>query len=581
VYAADPEKDDSRLKRYRCLVEELRTQRATWKDHWRDVQDHILPRRGRFLGDAKSQANRGEKRHQAIIDNTATRALGSLAAGMQTGITSPARPWFKLTLSNAKKAKLPNVIRWLAECEDVIRKIFSGSNVYTSLHGLYRDVGAFGTGVMLVHKDRKKTLRCERLPIGSYMLACGEDGRVDTLVREYAMTVRQIVERYGRDPDTGKIDWSNISEAVRRAWDNGDRESWRDVVHVITPNDQYRPDALEAKYARWSSCTYEGGVRDNDNRFLRESGYRSFPAVVARWDVDGEDVYGSGPGIEALGDIKQLQFNQKNKAKGIEKGVDPPIQGPPELRNSVVATLPGRLTTVSNLQQNAIRPIYEVNLQLAPLLQDNAEIQMRIKDTFFATLFRMLADSDRRQITAEEIRAREQEKLLQLGPVLERLNVETLNPLIEMGVEMAAEDGLLPRPPREIEGEDWEIEHVSIMAQAQKLSGLGSIERVASFVSQIAKETGDPTVLDAIDVDEAIAAYSEAAGAPPKILRTPEQRAALRAKREQAEAAERSATIMQAGAKTARDLAAASLEGDSALARLTGGVPQMVEGAIP
>ena len=577
---ADAGGDLPRLQRYRVLVDELRLEQQSWINHWRDIAEHLLPRRGRFLGDAKGQANRGDKRHGSIIDNTGTRALGALAAGMQTGITSPARPWFKLALGNASKAKLPNVIRWLADCEAVLRKIFAGSNVYTSLHGLYRDVGAFGTGAMLLLEDEGKGIRCERLPIGSYMLSCNEQGRVDTFAREYAMTVRQIVEAFGRRED-GSIDWSPISPRVKDLWTKGAREVWIDVVQVVTPNDLYRRGSLEAKYARWSSCQYEKGSGDRDSRFLRESGFRSFPLIVARWDVDGEDVYGSGPGMEALGDIRQLQHEQKTKAKGIEKAVDPPIQGPPELRNSVVATLPGRLTTVSNLQQNAIRPIYEVDLQLQPLLLDIAEIQMRIKDTFFATLFRMISDSDRRQVTAEEIRAREQEKLLQLGPVLERLNVETLNPLIERTVEIAAERGLLPRPPREIEGEDWEIEHVSIMAQAQKLAGLGSIERTCGFVANIAKETGDQTVLDAIDTDEAIATYADAAGAPPKILRTPVERQALRAKREQAEQAERTAMVMQAGAKSARDLAAANMDGDNALARLTGGIPQVVEGALP
>jgi len=49
--------------------------------------------------------------------------------------------------------------------------------------------------------------------------------------------------------------------------------------------------------------------------------------------------------------------------------------------------------------------------------RDLAEVQGRVKEAFYANLFLMLAESDRREITAREIDERREEKMLMLGPV--------------------------------------------------------------------------------------------------------------------------------------------------------------------
>jgi hypothetical protein len=65
--------------------------------HWREIADYLIPRRYKWLI-TPNQANRGSPINQRIIDNTGTRALRILAAGMMAGMTSPGRPWLKLTI---------------------------------------------------------------------------------------------------------------------------------------------------------------------------------------------------------------------------------------------------------------------------------------------------------------------------------------------------------------------------------------------------------------------------------------------------------------------------------------------------
>ena len=77
--------------------------------------------------------------------------------------------------------------------------------------------------------------------------------------------------------------------------------------------------------------------------------------------------------------------------------------GPPSLRNEPASLLPGGITYVADPSGQSFRPAMEVRIDLSHLGQDIAEVQGRIKQAFYADLFLMMAESDRREITAREI----------------------------------------------------------------------------------------------------------------------------------------------------------------------------------
>ena len=95
-------------KRYK----QLEDYRSSWRSHWMEISDYLYPRRGRFLIDG--QNNRGRRRNNKIIDSTGTQALRTLAAGLMSGMTSPARPWFRFALSDPDMMDMPDVKEWLA-----------------------------------------------------------------------------------------------------------------------------------------------------------------------------------------------------------------------------------------------------------------------------------------------------------------------------------------------------------------------------------------------------------------------------------------------------------------------------------
>jgi hypothetical protein len=152
----------------------------------------------------------------------------------------------------------------------------------------------------------------------------------------------------------------------------------------------------------WRSVYFEVG--GNSDKFLRESGFKSFPALVPRWAVAGGDIYGNSPGMEVLGDVKQLQHEQLRKAQAIDYKTMPPLQAPTTLKNRDVEKLPGGVTFYdSNSPQNGIRTMFEVNLDLNHLLMDIQDVRERVRQTFYADLFMMIVAGERRDVAVRDV----------------------------------------------------------------------------------------------------------------------------------------------------------------------------------
>mgnify|MGYP000564787440 FL=1 len=309
---------------------------------------------------------------------------------------------------------------------------------------------------------------------------------------------------------------------------------------------------------------------DENQGLLRESGYRSFPVMAPRWETTGEDVYGTSPAMDALGDCKALQLLEKRKAQIVDKIVDPPMKGPSSLSNQRVSLLPGDVTYVDGPNAATFAPAIEINPQAAAVVA--AEIQVtegRVEKAFYADLWLLLSQSDGR-MTATEVVERREEKLLQLGPVMERLQDELLDPLLQRVLEILFATKRLPPPPRELQGRDVRIEYISIMAQAQKLLGTTAVERFTTFVGNLA--TAVPAALDKLNIDTTIDEYGRMLGVPPTTIRGDDEVAQLRADRAQQQAQAQQLAAAQAAAGTAKDLAAADTGGDNALTTMLRGL---------
>ncbi len=566
----------TKRKAHEILRGELTSERSSFISHWKDLADFILPRRARFT---ITDSNRGDKRNQKIIDGTATLAARTLQSGMMAGITSPARPWFRLTTPDPDLADFGSVKEWLHLVTQRMTAVFLRSNLYNTLPIIYKDMGVFGTSAMLVEEDFENVLRTYSFPIGSYMIANNELLKVNVFMREFRMTVRQLILKFGSVDANKKPDWSAFSSTVKNLWDKKMYEEWIDVCHVIEPNPDYDPNSLESKYKKFKSSYFEIGYNgqainnQDDGIYLRESGYSYFPVLCPRWEISGEDVYGTScPGMDALGDVKQLQLEQKRKAQGIEKGINPPMVGPTSLKTTKTSILPGDITYSDEREGvKGFRAAHEVRLDIDHLLNDITSVQNIIRRAFYEDLFLMLASSDRREITAREVEERHEEKMIGLGPVLEQLNQDLLDPLIDIAFDFMDRQEMIPPPPPELQGQRLKVDYVSVMAQAQKLVGISGIERFASFTANIANQTQDLTAIDKVNIDELIDEHGNSVGVPPRCIRTAEQVAEIRAERAKSQQAAQAAETLKTGAGAAKDLSKADLSENNALSALLKG----------
>lgn len=557
--------EETRRQRLERLRKAMEDERSSFIDHWKELAEYILPLRERFT---ITDANRGQRRTQKIIDSTASFSARTLSSGMMAGVTSPARPWFRLTTPDPAFMEVGSVKDWLHVVSERMATVFLRSNLYNKLPVLYRDLGVYGTAAMAVLEDDENIIRCVDFPVGSYAIANDEKLRVRVVARKFRMTVRQLVQQFGGARRNSEPDWSRFSVQTRARWENGDLEQWVDVAHMILPNDEHDPFRIESKHKPFRSVYYEIG--GEDERWLEDTGYDEFPLLAPRWETVGEDVYGtSSPGMLALGDIKQLQLGERRAMQAVDKMVNPPMVGPSSLKAVRVSTLPGDITYLPpGATDAALKPAHEVRFDIDKLEAKQQQVRLRIQRAFFEDLFLMLAQSDRRQITAREIQERHEEKLLALGPVLEQLNQDLLDPLIDRTFAIMARRGLIPAPPPELEGMPLKVEYVSIMAQAQKMVGLAGLERFVGFVGQVASV--DPMAMDKWDRDQSIDEYAEMTGVAPRVVVPDEEVAAIRQAR--AEAQRQQAAIEQAAtlAPAAKQLSETDMSGDNALTQLLG-----------
>ena len=542
----------------------IESEGSSWLATWKEIQPYIAPHRGYF----NSTPNAGSKLdHKTLLDGTAVRALGILSAGMTGGLTSPSRPWFKLGFTDTDLMKYTPVKYWLEDVESNLLSIYARAKVYGNFSAIYEEVGAFSTAAMMVLSDFQSVVRGRHFTAGEFYLDQDGDNRVDTFGRKLKMNVGQMVKTFGEE---------NVSSNVRNAYIKGDHNVYHGVAHLICPNTKHQPGVKEAQGMKFSSVYWEEG--SNEGKFLRVGGFNTFPVMAPRWGLTRPaDVYGrSGPGWQALGDVKMLQKLQRDSLTAVGKVINPPMLKDSSVPGSV-NTIPGGVSVSDSLAPNAgLRPAYQIQPDLAAMENKILRTQEAIRAAFFSDLFLMLAQQDRPQMTAREVVERHEEKLLVLGPLLESLEGELLDPFIDRTFELALEAGVIPPPPPELEGLDLKVEYISPLAQAQKMIGVTAIEQGARFVGSISAVK--PEVIDIVDWDEMTRQHLQMDGVSPRIIRDPEVVAAERKARAEAAAAAQAAEQGVAMAQGAKTLSETKVGQNSALDAVLGGIAGIPSG---
>lgn len=507
-------------KEYLLLrLNRLKQKRNPWLHRCDEISKFISPFSGRFNVTDHQQT----RNYDLIYDNTAERSLNILVSGLATGATSPAQQWFKVNLPDPNLMLDTNIAGWCTDVEHLLQRVFQKSNTYNSLHMLYKELCLFGVGVDLVLDDDENILRHHVLTAGEYCIESNNAGIVDTLYREFQLTTLQLIEEFGYD---------GVPDNIQRLYDRGYLDEWHTVCHAIEPRTTRYINLKDNKNMPFASYYFLADESESKGEILREGGYKYFPALCPRWDVLTGETYGQSPANTSLPNVKQLQMECEIKSTALELITNPPIQAPAALRQEPINLSAGSISfTGGTGSEQLIKPIITGVGDINAITQDILSLKQDIKADFFVDLFLMIQNQQDDRKTAAEIYALKEEKMLVLGPVMERLQHELLSPLVEMCFLKLSERGLLPPSPENIANKPLELEFQSMLAQSQRSVDINSIDRLMSSVQALSSSM--PEILDRINPDGLFDVYRNRLAVDPKIVRSLEDANSIRDARNQ------------------------------------------------
>lgn len=542
--------EETPLQRVRMHYRQLKSERETWEPHWQEVKDFIAPDRGRFLFSTdRNEVNDGSRKDMRRINGVASRAVGVLASGMQSGLTSKARQWFLLGHPDPDLNKYHPVRVWYDTVQEILEGIFRRSDIYSTFLHTYAELADFGTGAYSILSHPDNLIHCRPYTIGTYFMGTDQWGEVDTFMNIEYLTVRQLVLAYGYD---------KLPQTLKSQYDSRNYEVKYLVVNAILRHPEQYGIEIPERYEA-ASVHFLDIASDSDG-FLRTSGYASWPVMTPRWDVIDRDVYGRGPTRDIIGDVRQLQAMERDGSKGLAKSVTPPMKVPAALERRGLNMEPGGLNPVSGADADSLGPLINSAPDLQQLQYKISAIESNIKEGLYNSMFLALLMQDNPQMTAREVAERHEEKLLMLGPVLERIHREALDPTIDRVFRLAWDAKMIPPPPPEIRGQPTQIEYVSILSQAQKAVGVGRIEQSVQFLTGLS--TIYPEARHLLKPEAALRKYNSMIGTPAEIFRSDEEYSnAVSQEKQQQQAAQNVAAAEQMAnaAKSVSDMNPASV----------------------
>lgn len=542
--------------------------RKPYEQDWDEIARMALPARSDILtmsANGTVSTNRKRRANMTTYSSKPRRAARILTAGMTSGLSSPSTRWFKLRSPWPDLDEYQPVKEWLAVVEQKIYDFLAGTNFYNAVKVGYSELGCFGTEAAVMVEHPTYGAVTHTLTAGEYWIA-NDDGLIaDTLYRRVFMTVHQVVQSFVREGG-----WGVVSKSVKTAFNQGNYEDIVPVWHAMEPNNIRDPMKEDGPNKPYRSVWWEDG-QTNKDILLRSGGFDEKPFWAPRWiETGGESVYGDGPGYDALPDMRELQLASKRRGRSVDMLNKPPLGVPTGMSNAMLSLDPGTLAYGSVADLQGIKPLVNVDYRAVQVIREEVDSHNRdVNECFYADLFFAITEMEGVQPrNTEELFLRNQEKMTQLGPVVERVNVEKLEVAIDRAFSILLKFGQFPPAPQELQGQPLRVDFISVLAQAQRAAQLGDIQRAAQFTGFLAGIF--PDAADKFDADQAIDAFTTASGTPPSIIRTDEVVAEMRKQRAAQQQQERMAAMMpamQQGAEAAELLSRTNVGGQSVLDR--------------
>lgn len=523
---------------YIKMFKSCKHKRQNWDEHWRDVARYVIPNKENVWD--FNYAAKGERKNLRLYDSSARHYNELLASALHSMLTNPSVQWFELTTGDREIDNNPDVKKYLQATVRSIHQMLNNTNFQTEIHEVYLDLGAFGTGAMLIDEDDENVINFTSRPIYQFYVLENFKNQIDTFFIEIKMSGRKILQKYGED--------ALSEDMLKKCKEKADKEHM--VVMMVCPNKDRDKDKKNPENKPFKSVH----ILEKEGSILKKSGFDEFPAVFPRWIKDSMEVYGRSPSMKSLPDIKMINSMMKTIIRAAQKVVDPPLMIPDD-GFMKFNTKPGGLNPYRSGTQDKVYPI-ETRGQIGLGMDMIESIRSRIKESFYIDQLQLREGP---QMTATEVNARTDEHLRLLGPILGRLHFELLQPLIVRIIGIMKRKKLLPpNPPEALQGKSPQVYYSSQIARAQRIAEGQNFDRYFMSVSGLAQAF--PEILDNFDPDATAKYLAGIYGTPQEVMREDQDRENMREQRAQQEQAMQQAAMDQEQAKTAEMAAKATRE---------------------
>lgn len=481
------------------------------KDNWRqiyeDCYEFALPQRNLYDGYYEGGGSPGQNKMVRVFDSTAINATQRFANRIQSGLFPPYGRWCRLEpgsdIPEERRIETQAVLDIYA---DKMFSLLRQTNFDLAMGEFLLDL-AVGTAVMLVQPgDDITPIRFTSVP--QYLVAIeeGAHGKVDNVYRRMRLKGEAISQHWAD---------AEIPERMQRMIDEKPTEE----IELLEAT-CYMPD--EGMYS-YQVIWPEGKTE------LLQRKMKSSPWIVARYMKVAGEVYGRGPLVTAIPDIKTLNKtlelllkNASLSIAGVYTAADDGVLNPQTIRIAPGAIIP--------VARNG-GPQGE-SLRMLPRSGDFNVSQIVINDLRMNVKKIMLDDTlppdNMSARSATEISQRIQELATNLGSAFGRLITETMIPLVSRILYVMDERGMIEMPLR-VNGLEVKVTPVSPIAQAQNM---GDIEKIMQWV-QLSASLG-PEGQMSVQTANISDYVADKLGIPADLRTTPQERAQMLEQAQQA-----------------------------------------------
>lgn len=470
------------------------------KDNFRDLYESAyefaLPQRNLYDGYYEGGTG-GQKKMSRVFDSTAISSTQRFANRMQSDIFPPQRKWCKLEAGNEIPSERKiEVEQALDLFNDKMFSVLKQSNFDIAIGEFLLDLSV-GTAVMLVQPGDGVT-PINFIPVPQYLVSFeeGANGQVDNVYRRMRIKGEAIKQQW---PD------AQIDAELQRKIDDKPTEE----VELL--------EATVYDYDRGDYCYHVIHPKSKQELVYRRKD--TSPWVVSRFMKVAGEIYGRGPVITALPDIKTLnktlELLLKNASlaiTGVYTAADDGVLNP-----QTIKIVPGAVIPVARNggpQGESLRALPRAgDFNVSQIIIN--DLRMNIKKTL---LDESLPPDNMSARSATEVVERMKELAQNLGSAFGRLINETMIPIVQKTLEVMDQSGMITLPLK-VDGQEVKVTPTSPLAQAQNMEEVNSIMQFA----QLAQAMGPEGQL-AVKTGEMIDYLADKMGVPASIRTTPMER---------------------------------------------------------